>query len=279
MAAKRPSPDHHLTRHIPWAKHAPEDVRTLKDSHPAVANDTTTYPSTIINADASPRLLISGHNSRKIGGRVTKGAWAGMPIYTLTLIERATCPKDNCANWTTCYGNSMQWSRRHAPGPELERKLRYELADLQTKHPKGFVVRLHVLGDFYSVEYAKKWYLWLRDLPALHIFGYTSHHSTSEIGQVLESTNRFFPTRHLIRFSRGLNPDPDAEHTANTLWTTEALMQAREEGRVLCPTQTDKTATCGTCGLCWKPGVPEIIFAGHGQLAAGKKKATTAPSK
>lgn len=51
-----------------------------------------------------------GANNPKTGKRITKGLWAGMPIYTLTLEERASCPS-YCHMWRDCYGN------RHAPRP------------------------------------------------------------------------------------------------------------------------------------------------------------------
>ena len=38
-----------------------------------------------------------GHNSAKVGGRAIRGRWKNLPIYTLTLEERATCPR-SCVN-------------------------------------------------------------------------------------------------------------------------------------------------------------------------------------
>jgi hypothetical protein len=52
------------------------------------------------------------------------------------------------------YGNSMNWARRIKHGREFEERLWEELADKQAKHPRGFLVRLHILGDFYSTDYA-----------------------------------------------------------------------------------------------------------------------------
>jgi hypothetical protein len=120
-----------------------------------------------------PRLLISGHNSRKIGRTVMKGKWRGFPIFTLTLEERATCPR-TCAEWVSCYGNNMNWARRIKNDRAFEERLWEELAAKQKAHPAGFVVRLHILGDFYSADYTEIWAEAMEAYPALNVFGYTA---------------------------------------------------------------------------------------------------------
>jgi hypothetical protein len=148
----------------------PADVRPLAASHPAVAGARTLFPSTVIEASASPRLLVSGANQRKLGDRVVKGAWRGFPIYSLTLEERASCPS-SCHNWRSCYGNAMHYARRHRHGAALEQRLAEELRILALRHSGGFVVRLHLLGDFYAERYVERWRDWLFEYPALHAFG------------------------------------------------------------------------------------------------------------
>jgi hypothetical protein len=70
--------------------------------------------------------------------------------------------------------------QQHAGGradrrrPALEARCGTNSPTLQTQHPGGFLVRLHVLGDFYSVRYAELWHEALEAYPALHIFGYTA---------------------------------------------------------------------------------------------------------
>jgi hypothetical protein len=40
--------------------------------------------------------------------------------------------------------------------------------------PGGFMVRLHVLGDFYSTDYVQLLAVALTAFPALHVFGFTA---------------------------------------------------------------------------------------------------------
>jgi hypothetical protein len=231
----------------------------LPATHPAVVKGRTLFPSTVKTADESPRILVSGANQRKIGDRVTKGRWSGMPIFCITLEERATCPT-TCHHWRSCYGNGMPLARRHKHGEDFERKLEQELCVKQKSHPHGFVVRVHILGDFYSPLYAVLWRRWMRLFPALRLFGYTAHNREGGIGQIIESINTCYPSRASIRFSsQTIDQRPG---WATTIWRRPATPTVPQG--IICPVQTDRTAACGSCGLCWSTG-KTIVFIAHGQ--------------
>jgi hypothetical protein len=86
--------------------------------HPALTEGRTLYPSTVREPrrDAADQwALKSGENSAKIGGLILKGRWHGFPIYTLTLEERATRPRD-CRHWRSCFGNGTHLADRIAAG-------------------------------------------------------------------------------------------------------------------------------------------------------------------
>lgn len=253
----------------------PENVNGLAADHPAVSEGRTLFPTTVVEPEDSPRLLVSGANSRKIGDRVVKGEWSGMPIYTLTLEERASCPK-TCFHWRTCFGNGMPLARRHRHGPELIDYLRGELTDLQEEHPKGFVVRLHVLGDFWSVGYVEAWAQFLAAFPALRVFGYTAHPRGSEIGAEIKRLTDTQWDRFAIRFSDA-EPKPQG---ATTIFR-KAEGDNVSEG-IVCPAQTGKTDCCGTCGLCWSDAAKDktIVFMAHGRIGGkpGPRKPLPLPA-
>lgn len=229
-------------------RHKPHDLLGRPASmppidHPAFNEAHTLFPGTVVAPSDAPRLLIDGFNSRKIGGAITKGRWKGFPVFTLTLEERATCPT-TCQLWRSCYGNQMHLARRHEHGSELEKRIAEEIATLSAKYPRGFAVRLHVLGDFYSVQYVERWRTLLDGYPALHVFGFSARWNTSDpIAAALVRLTLDRWDRFAIRFS---NAPVDECSTV----TIEHPLQKPADA-VICPQQLGKTATCGTCGLCW----------------------------
>jgi hypothetical protein len=203
----------------------------------------TIYTSTVVDVSEVERVLISGVNSRKIGAVITKGPAKGFPIYTLTLEERATCPT-SCHHWRSCFGNNLHHSKRLRHGPEFEARLEAELAILQSRHPGGFAVRLHVLGDFYSVEYVELWRRFLLRFRSLFVFGFTARWERSDPIAIalllLVTTQR---ERFAIRFS---NAPVDEDSTVSIEHPIQKPADA-----IICPAQTGKTESCGSCGLCW----------------------------
>lgn len=224
---------------------------TLDEFHGAVIEGRTLFPSQRREPGAN-KVLKTGAWQRKIGGLVKKGRWAGMPIYALTLEERATCPR-SCAQWQGCYGNGMQRAARQQHGPLLETTLQAELHDLQIAHPDGFVVRLHVLGDFYSSEYVAMWRGALDEFPALRIFGYTSWPNNSDIGTKIVDIRDKRWEKFAVRTS-GASDGP----RANVYASAEDV----PAGEIICPAQLNKTASCATCALCWGSRKP-IAFLKH----------------
>lgn len=211
----------------------------LAPDHPAVIEGRTLFRARVVTPGSQLRLLKSGEHNKKIGSHVTKGPLKGAPIFTLTLEERATCPA-SCSHWASCYGNVMNWSKRIQTGEDFLPMLGAELGRLQEEN-EAFLVRLHVLGDFYSVEYVHFWQAALHRLPGLYIYGYTARYGCA-IGGAIDIMN--LHPRCSIRWSDG----GDGEFRAVTV---ESEDQAREVGAVLCPAQTGKSDCCGTCALCW----------------------------
>lgn len=256
-----------LSRFAGTAAHARQQDAALPAWHDAVVNGRTLFPTRVFLAHEVPRLLVSGVNSAKIGGRILKGPWAGMPVVTLTLEERATCP-DSCGLWRECYGNAMPLARRVRVDAEMLARLDQELRALAAEHPCGFAVRLHVLGDFPDMDYLGHWVRWMAALPALHVWGYTAHRRESPLGQVIAEANEFWPDRWAVRFSVPAGQQA-GQHQATTIWRQPEAAVVPEG--IVCPAQTHKSQACATCGLCWAPAAAgkRIVFIGHGMRRRG----------
>lgn len=255
-----------MSRFVGTSHHAEQERAALREGHPAIVNGTTLFPKSVRTATETTTLLVSGYNNAKIGAKITKGPWAGAAIYTLSLVERETCPS-TCPTWRECYGNAMPFARRHRPDDQLITRLAREVGSLSRKHGK-IAVRLHVLGDFFSDEYVWAWHELLAICTDLHVWGYTAHPKGSSIGKMIQSLNADYPDRCAIRFSHS----PDQEMSAGVIWR-QPESHIVPEGWV-CPASMEKTATCGTCGLCWAAEKRDsrVIFPGHG-MKSGKKKA------
>lgn len=228
--------------------------------HRAIRGRTTKYPSTVISAKASKRVLVPGSENRKLGKTVTVGRLAGSPIYQVTLVERLTCPI-TCLTWHECYGNGMNWARRHRLDPELIKRLDVELDIAAARHPGGFLVRLHTLGDFGQGEadglpYVAFWRAKMLEQPALHVFGFTAHDRASPVGAALMRLNRQFPDRCRIRFSGTASDDG---------FGALVIDHPGLSRHVICPWESErerKPSDCGACGLCWSMR-PTVEFLVH----------------
>jgi hypothetical protein len=137
----------------------------------------------------------------------------------------------------------MQWVQRMQAGPNLEWQIEREIALLSIDHP-NFVVRLHGLGDFYSVEYVELWRMLLERHSGLRVFGYTAR-ADDAIAEALRVLARDagWP-RFAMRFS-------NAPFPRRSTVTIESVRQKPADA-VVCPEQTGETESCSTCGLCWQ---------------------------
>lgn len=158
-----------VKRNVTFIGHA----RSLKADHPALVNGTTVFAnSKLTNLDpAGEKSVLKPSSNAKLGKKVTKGPWKGHEFLTLTLTERETCPQ-SCPHWSDCYGNNMHLAKRISTDG-LMAKIESDLEALNPK--KSYVVRLHVLGDFYSVEYVEFWNRMLEKFSNVRVYGYTAH--------------------------------------------------------------------------------------------------------
>ena len=235
----------------------------LNPAHPALSEARTIHVKMRREVTESATLLKSVKDNSKLGdgnGTILKGKWFGFPLFSLTLEERATCPP-SCLRWEVCYGNGMAFGHRFQSGPALERQLQLEVAALSARYPRGFAVRLHILGDFYSVGYVGLWRSLLEKHPNLHVYGYSARYGC-DIGRAIESLRITHPKRWWVRFSRN--------EQANG-YNIFAAEEGKVANAITCPEQTGKVHSCLDCGLCWSIN-KTITFIDHDKLAKQRKE-------
>ena len=221
----------------------------LRPDNPALTEHRTVFPYRVKTVTEVKRVLQSVAHNSKLGNGVpvvAKGKWRGMAAFSLTLEERATCPS-TCTMWADCYGNNVRFATRVSnedPGA-LMAKIEGEVKGLLRTYGK-ILIRLHILGDWFSAEYAAFWRRLVLEHRGLHIFGFTQWPRDSEIGRAVQAINDADPGRAWVRFSNA-----------------GGEMSANVEGEgIPCPEQIGRTDSCMTCGLCWSTTHP-ISFKRH----------------
>lgn len=219
----------------------------------------TIFPDRVFEPDGAELVLKDGCNNAKIGGDVLVGRLKGAYIATLTLEERATCPT-TCAMWRGCYGNVMPHSRRWNGGEALERQIIEEVGIACDKNEK-VLIRLHILGDFYSEAYLQVWADLLDRHPNLYVFGFTAWDVDTPIGRGVAWLRKHAPDRFMVRTS-----GRTGKWGSFTLpFPTEAKMIG---DAIVCPEQLDamkgspEGKHCGNCAACWSCDRP-IAFIEH----------------
>jgi hypothetical protein len=209
----------------------------------------------------STNMLKRGSNNKKLGDKVTVKMWKGMTMYSLSLEERATCPP-SCKQWENCYGDNMPFAHRFDhTHPKFIEYLEAQLQTLNEKHKEGFVVRLHVLGDFYSDHYIVQWQKWLNQFENLHVFGYTHIQCETPWGQLISHTNSYYRERFRIRFSDDSWTAYSA-HVFKQPMTIHINIDEKSSTSIVCPEQLAQTDSCATCGYCWASEKP-VVFIEH----------------
>ena len=215
-------------------------------------------PST--NVEKLSRASHMGHNTLFI----LKGPYRRMPAFYLTLQERTTCPT-TCKAWEFCYGDHMPFAHRmNHTSKGFYPAIVHDLQRLQAAFPKGFVIRLHELGDFFSAAYIRFWRTSLALYPALYIYGYT--HVTGRLANMIDHTQAKNPGRfHVMNSDNASKNSPRPKAIILDAFSSaihKRLKTKTLEGRPICPEQTQRTPGCTTCGLCMD-GKTEVNFLKH----------------
>jgi len=221
---------------------------------------TTKYRKSVVQTASKTKtgleVLKPGNNNKKLGYKITKGRWKGKYLYSITLEERATCPR-SCHHWDDCYGNNMPFAKRYSANSSLCASIHSDIMRLRTKHPQGIVIRLHVLGDFYSTEYVNFWGTMLKAWPELCLFGYTARWDDNIQSAIHTQLNVRYPTRCVIRYSQN---QPFNETSSVRFATDESF----SGDSFICPEQTGKAASCADCGACWgEHSTKSVRFLSH----------------
>jgi len=213
-----------------------------------------------VTATEAGRVLVDGAHNRKLGGDVLVGRLKGARLFQVTLATRITCPR-YCPLWTACYDPRVHGSsKRLLPGRDLEEMLEREVQEACEQH-EIVLIRLHLLGDFYSHLYIHLWDQLLYDLPNLYVFGFTARtrSGADRLADHLEWMREHWGDRFMIRFSGRETEVIEGEPDGRKFTGSGALVCPEQRHAITAP---KRQTHCGSCGACWETN-ERIAFWAH----------------
>jgi hypothetical protein len=225
----------------------------LSKTQSAINNHKTIFNKTVKSVSdgmGKTERALKISTNKKLKKKISIGKYKGFPMVSLTLEERATCT-NKCLFWAKCYGNNMPFATRYKVDSGLLIQIEKDLDYYSTKYPNGFLVRLHVLGDFSSVDYVLFWERMLVEHPALHIFGYTDRWHNNALCAGIRGQITRLRLKYGWRFAIRDSNNPNHNFTALSMNSEIAKTKLKNKELFICPEQLGKVNGCGDCGLCW----------------------------
>ena len=216
----------------------------------------TIYKKSIKDVKNYPYKVLKKSTNKKLLKTVTKGRFKGYEFLTLTLVERETCP-EYCYHWEICYGNNMPFAHRFKHGKDLEERIKKEISELNPN--KNYLIRLHILGDFYSIGYVQLWLDLLDQYFNIAIYGYTAVLHNSNIGKIISFGNEKHLNTNKKRFNIRFSNQPKLTYSANSF----DVQKPKKGTSIICPHQTGQRKGGADCALCWDTEKVSIIFKTH----------------
>jgi hypothetical protein len=190
----------------------------------------------------------------------------GPGVYTYSRLPVATCPgaTDWCKEF--CYALRVDGIVRDLWDQNSGEQIIPPLPKDAT------LVRIHVSGDFDTVEYIEQWEALVDQHPDVKFWGYTRSWRISELMEPLEFL-RQMPNVQLFA-----SVDPGTSEGAIEALTEDGwrLSRIHENDKyplppeekitntgILCPEQLGNEESCQTCGFCWLGTRRDVTFIAH----------------
>jgi hypothetical protein len=204
----------------------------------------------------------------------------GKKIWTFSIPAGDTCPGKTEACSKECYAASGFFLMPNV-ARSLDRKFDYTKlpsfvadATAELKQVKAKVCRVHVAGDLYDTEYAKKWLDIFKNVPDCRFFIYTRSWRIPEIKTVITQMSRLpnvrmwwsvdkdtlkpksIPKKVRLAYMQVAHDDVP-KYKVNLTFRVDRLhskVVKRVSDSLVCPVENGVTEnmTCMKCGFCWR---------------------------
>lgn len=220
------------------------------------------------------RAVISrwGLGNSKLGERVyTFSRLPGKPGGSYT--DSGTCPGMTAACGSVCYAKNM-FTNKNAL---LDQFYRNTIdPDLSGLPEDAEIVRIHVSGDFDSVDYIESWIELVRERPEVRFFGYTRSWALQDLyGSLIELRDE--PN---VQLFASVDEDHDPEDIAEMAnegwrlswmgtdmvpsWNDRRTFETPADSRaIICLEATGQQDNCQECGYCIVGQRGDVVFPIH----------------
>jgi len=198
----------------------------------------------------TPQLDLFGEAKVKVRAQLQVSKWniklGVLPSFSLPALK--TCPGKTEFCSRLCYGLRGRFTRKRMREIYQSNLEASKQADFVERIVYGILktgaeaFRLHVVGDFYSVEYVEKWLEIAGRLPSVKFFGSTRSWRVPELRDIMERF-RDLPNVHLrasLDFSH-----LDKPSDSGRVWSIEGKGDP-------CPHDYSSVENCIACKKCWQ---------------------------
>lgn len=215
----------------------------------------------------------------KRNDRLRSNTKLGRNVFGWSIPAILTCPGASDLCKSICYACKHRYHSRSvkdslATNYAISKKpgfVERTIEEIQRRHIK--TVRIHVAGDFYSAEYARKWLKIIHRLPGVTFTAYTRSWRVKEIDKVLKTMGRA-PNMHLWFSADRETGKPPVRKGVRVAWMAVddndlppawahlAFRDDRGEpmkwmnNKLVCPAengvQTKVKMTCDACRVCYR---------------------------
>lgn len=155
------------------------------------------------------------------------------------------------------YPNVINSYNRNLEASKLSNFARMATKEIKALPETYNLFRIHVAGDFYSVQYIKKWMAIIRANPKMSFYAYTRSWRIPHLVPYLRKLGE------LKNMSLLCSTDIDTFNAGETV--PQGLREAfagdvKPAKSVLCLVQSHKSPSCEACKLCTKHGLMSTIY-------------------
>jgi Gene product 88 len=196
-------------------------------------------------------LCLSSRGNTKVGR-----------VWTFSLPSFLTCPGASAWCRQHCYaarferirGNCRRaYVRNLALSLEPERFVDSVLESLPEDAP---LVRVHVGGDYYSIEYAAAWLTICETRPATSFWSYSRSWAVASLLPALDRLRALHNTHVLASVDPDMPLPPEG-------WRTAFIDIDPRASGVPCRHQQGQVHSCLECGYCFREDAGNVVFKVH----------------